>query len=394
MLSVFHRIAGRPWAIRSEIAAHVRALLQAGGGKGPELGLAELRQFARLKGAVHAFDEGRDEDRPLSRRGGRVALAASSVAVIPIIGTLTQRGDVIDSVETRSTSDVADEVAAAAAEPKVDAIVLEVDSPGGEVYGVPEAFAVIQAARKMKPVVAHANSVAASAGFYLAAAADELWVTPSGEVGSVGVYALHINAAKALEDMGEEWEFVEADDSPYKTEGAPTGPLTEEARGQIKKAVNRYMAMFVRDLAKGRGVTIHHVQQKFGKGRMLGPQEAVEVKMADQVGTLGQAIRRAAELGVERRKKEPAARASSGAPAAVAGPVEAPNLGEGNPARSCMNCEYFSKPSPDHDGGTCSRHDFHTMQMWVCDDWEAGAGDSEPAGGPMERAAAARRRAL
>lgn len=320
MLSLVNLVSGRPWAIRSEIAGHVRDLLH-------KEGIAGLRHLAELKAAIHA-------DRIEARRE-RGAQVAGTVAVIPIIGTLTQRAEVIDSEQTRSTAEISDEVTGAAADPKVDAVVLEIDSPGGEVYGVPEAWEAIRQARKLKPIVAAANSVAASAGYYLFSAADEGWITPSGEVGSVGVFALHIDASKAIEDMGEKWDFIVATDSPHKIDGAPTGPLSEDARGWLQKTVDRYMAMFVRDVAKGRGVSTKAVLSRFGGGRMLGAEDAVAAKMADGVGTLDVAIRRAGQLAQERRANGGArARADDGPPLAVEPEGLGPGPGDvvGDPA--------------------------------------------------------------
>lgn len=393
MLTLIQTVARRPWAIQSEVAAHVQGLMQ-------REGIAGLRHLAELKRIAHAWDHAENEDgRSRAARGGRAANAGTSVAVVPVLGTLTQREEFINSASTRSTTEIAEEVRAAVADPKVDAVVLEIDSPGGEVFGVPEAWQTLRDAAKAKPVVASANSVAASAALYLASAASEFWVTPSGEAGSVGVYALHVDASKALEDVGEAWEFIVADDSPFKTEGSPTGPLTDDARADLRKMVNRYMQMFVRDLARGRGVTMDHVREHFGRGRMLSPQEAVTARMADRVGTFDDAVRRAAQLGRERREgAQPAARAAGTQPApraaeVRAGITSAPDLREGGMDRSCMNCMYYSKPSADHDGGACSRHDFHTMDMWICDDWEA-RGEEMPAEGGDEMAQAARLAAL
>lgn len=282
MLSLIHAVAGRPWAIRSEIALHVRGLLAMDG-------IAGLRHLASLKEEVHQFDAS-----PGRQRG---AGTMGTVAVIPVIGTLTQRVQAIGSEgETRSTAEVAASVRAAAMEPSIDAILMEIDSPGGEVFGVPEAWASIRESAKAKPVIAHANSVAASAALYLASAASEFWVTPSGMVGSVGVYSLHVDMSKALEQMGEAWDFIVASQSPYKIEGNPAGPLTGEARAQAQREVDRYMGDFVRDLARGRNVSEKRVLSDFGGGRMLSPAEAVAVGMADKIGTFNQAIGRAAQL--------------------------------------------------------------------------------------------------
>jgi signal peptide peptidase SppA len=317
MLTLIQTVARRPWAIQAEVAAHVQGLLH-------REGIAGLRHLAELKRIAHAWDD--EEAGPRGARGrGRGAQAGSTVAVVPVHGVLTQREEMDMSSTTRSTTGVAEEVQEAVGDPKVDAVVLDIDSPGGEVYGVPEAFSALRDAGKAKPIVAVANSVAASAALYLAAAANEVWVTPSGEAGSVGVYALHVDASKAIDQMGEAWEFIVADESPYKTEGAPTGPLSDDARADLRKMVNRYMSMFVRDLARGRGVSMDHVRENFGKGRMLSPQEAVAARMADRVGTFEDAIRRAAQLGRERREGAPAARAEAPGPEpqAVAEPVPA-----------------------------------------------------------------------
>lgn len=295
MLSLIHAVAGRPWAIRAEIAVHVRGLLA-------REGIGGLRHLAELKAAVHAFD-GDDGHPRAASAARRTPQAYSTVAVIPVIGPVTQRVQAIGSAAvTRSTTDVAAEVRAAAVEPNVDAILLELDSPGGEVYGVPEAWASIRESGKMKPVVAIANSVAASAGLYLASAANEIWATPSGEVGSVGVYMLHVDASKALEKMGEAWDFIVATKSPYKVEGNPAAPLTDEARAYLQEDTDRYMAMFIRDLAAGRGKSERTVEADFGGGRMLSPTQAAKVGMVDRVGTFEQAMRRAAQLGQQWRE--------------------------------------------------------------------------------------------
>lgn len=391
MLSMINAVTGRPWAIRADLAQHARGILTRDG-------LAGLRHLAELKLAAHSHDE-----RLQAARGGRAVGAADSViAVIPVMGVLTQRGDVINSAETRSTARVAAEVSQAAANSEVNAILLEVDSPGGEVFGVPEAWAAIRQAAKSKPVVAVANSQAASAALWLASAASEFYVTPSGEAGSLGVYALHVDASKALEQAGERYTFITAADSPFKVEGNYTEPLSDDARAEFQKGVDRYMGMFVRDVAKGRGLSEKAVLKNFGQGRMLSPAEAVAARMVDGIGTFEQALLRAAELGRKARSTRQAGRASNLSPVVPhgallrqqAGISTAPGLTEGTPERSCMNCEYYSRPSQEHDGGACSRHDFHAMDMWVCEDWEARGAEApaheEPV--PVHDAAAAERR--
>lgn len=316
MLSLIERVAGRPWAIRAELAAHVRGMVA-------REGLGALRELAGLKAQVHA-------DRVEARRG-RGTVVAASVAVVPIIGTLTQRGDVINSEATRSAAEIGDEVTALAAEPKVDGIVLEVDSPGGEVFGIPEAWQAIHQAAKSKPVVAAVNAQAASAGYYLTSAATEVYLTPSGEVGSVGVFALHIDASRAIEESGQRWEFVEASESPHKVELAPDRGLSDDAREDLQAMVDRYMSYFHRDVSRGRGVPVETVRRDFGRGRMLGPERALQARMIDRVGTLEDAIRRAAQLGRERRRSRAEASSVDGAVAGPEGELLAPPAPEPEP---------------------------------------------------------------
>jgi signal peptide peptidase SppA len=332
-------VTGRPWAIHADVVQHLRGFLSRDG-------IAGLRHLAELKADVHATDGRSDAWKPRTLEyavaaelafapgaaSSSPAIGASSsapsrvVGVVPIIGTLTQRRQAIGSVgETRSTAEVARDVQAMAANPGIDAILLEVDSLGGEVFGVPEAFAAIREATRAKPIIALANSRAASAALYLASAASEVLVTPSGVVGSVGVYALHVDASKAIEASGEAWEFIIADKSPYKVEGSPAGPLTAAARAHAQAEVDRYMGLFVRDLARGRGVSERHVLSEFGGGRMLSPVDALEAGMVDGVATFDEALRRAATLArppAGRSSGRRAEAASSSAPGASAEAVE------------------------------------------------------------------------
>jgi signal peptide peptidase SppA len=279
VLNLLQLVAGRPWAIQAEVAFHVRGMVA-------REGIAALRHLVQLRDGIHT------RSIEAARGGRRTADAGRrAVAVVPIIGTLTHRPELIGSEMTRSTAAVAEEVRAADRDPNVTGIVLEVDSPGGEVFGVPEAWAAIRGASK--PVVASVNGQAGSAAYYLASAAREVVVTPSGEVGSVGVFALHVDASKALDNVGESWEFIVASDSPFKVEHAPDRPLSDAAREALQSQVDRYMAMFVRDLAQGRGVPRDYVKQRFGRGRMVGAEDAVRQGMADRVGGFDVALRRA-----------------------------------------------------------------------------------------------------
>jgi len=193
-----------------------------------------------------------------------------------------------------STQRITANFRAAMADPAVSAIVLDVDSPGGSVFGVDELAGEIYKARGVKPIVAVADYLAASAGYYLASAADELMVAPTGEVGSIGVFAMHADFSRALDQDGVTVNLISA--GKFKTEGSPYAPLGEEARAAMQGRVNDYYGLFTKAVARQRGVTVADVRDGFGQGRVVGAAEAVGLGMADSIGTLEDAIARAAKL--------------------------------------------------------------------------------------------------
>lgn len=227
-------------------------------------------------------------EQPPSRSGGRgVAVMSLSGVIMPgpsLLGRLLGIGGGLQEFRANLRAAVADE--------SVGGIVLDIDSPGGSTDQVTETAAEIRAARQIKPVVAVANSKAASAAYWLAAQADELVVTPSGQVGSIGVYGVHQDLTGALANEGITATLISA--GKYKTEGNPLEPLTDEAREAFQALVNDVYGMFVADVAKGRGVTAASVRDGFGQGRMVTAKSAVTDGMADRVDTLDNVIARMA----------------------------------------------------------------------------------------------------
>lgn len=227
--------------------------------------------------------------------GRQAAQARGAVAVLPIVGTIIPRGDMLaESSGAVSTQRITANFRAAMADPAVSAIVLDVDSPGGSVFGVDELAGEIYKARGVKPIVAVADYLAASAGYYLASAADELMVAPTGEVGGIGVFAMHADFSRALDQDGVTVNLISA--GKFKTEGSPYAPLGEEARAAMQGRVNDYYGLFTKAVARHRGVSVADVRDGFGQGRVVGAAEAVSLGMADSVGTLEDAIARASKL--------------------------------------------------------------------------------------------------
>jgi signal peptide peptidase SppA len=227
----------------------------------------------------------------------------SLVGVLPLVGPITHRETPFSAFFSGTSLQKWERAfAEMVANPAIGAIVLDVDSPGGQVSGVAEVADRIRAGNRVKPVVAVANAWTASAAYYLASQAGEIVVTPSGEIGSVGVYSLHLDYSEALKRMGIKATFIFSGN--HKVDGNPYEPLSEEAREYEQAIVDDYYQEFVEAVAKGRNTTPGTVKRDYGGGRMLRPAKAVEVGMADRVGTLESAIRGVAgRLREESRKR-------------------------------------------------------------------------------------------
>jgi ClpP class serine protease len=121
----------------------------------------------------------------------------------------------------------------------------------------------------------------ASAAYWIASAADKIYVTPGGEIGSVGVLAVHTDISQANESEGRKVTIIKA--GKYKAEGNPYEPLNDESTAELQKGVDRYYDMFVKDVAAGRRASVSKVRSDFGQGRLMSPEDAVSAGMADGV---------------------------------------------------------------------------------------------------------------
>ncbi len=219
------------------------------------------------------------------------ASAGSGIAVLPLYGVVTQRGNMVEDISgpgSTSTQQFAAALRQVLADDSVGQILIDIDSPGGSVYGVAELAAEIVSARAQKPVIAVANSLAASAAYWIGCAASEFYVTPGGEVGSIGVWQSHFDYSKALEEDGVKPTLISA--GKYKVEGNPYVPLEPEAQAFMQSRVDEYYAAFVKAVAKGRGVSVADVRDGMGQGRVLGADAALAQKMVDGIATFDEVL--------------------------------------------------------------------------------------------------------
>lgn len=139
-------------------------------------------------------------------------------------------------------------------------------------------------------MAAIANSLAASAAYWIGCAAFELYVTPGGEVGSIGVWQAHFDYSQALAAEGIAPTLISA--GKYKVEGNPYAPRDEKAHGFIKSRVDDYYGAFTKAITCGRGVPISEVRDGMGQGRVLGADAALAQNMVDGVATLDDVVRK------------------------------------------------------------------------------------------------------
>jgi signal peptide peptidase SppA len=228
-----------------------------------------------------------------ARRQTATSVSGGGIAVLPLYGVITQRGNMIEDVSgpgSVSTQKFASALRQALADESVSQILIDIDSPGGSVYGVAELADEIVAARAQKPIIAIANSLAASAAYWIGCSASEFYVTPGGEVGSIGVWQAHFDYSQALAAEGVTPTLISA--GTYKVEGNPYAPLEPEAQAFMQSRVDDYFLAFSKAVAKGRGVPIAQVRNGMGQGRVLGADAALEQNMVDGIVTLDEAIRK------------------------------------------------------------------------------------------------------
>jgi signal peptide peptidase SppA len=264
-MDIYKLFAGRPWAITLEA-------------------FEALLEIAPIRAA--SFGQEMPSDAPRTDGG---------VGVIPVRGTIAHHSDMWSWLFGETTVDsIEQSLRQFAADPAIKSIVLDIDSPGGSSSGQTEIAAVIRSLRSKKPIVAVANGMAASAAYNIGASAGAFYASPSSLVGSVGVYALHMDYSGAMENEGVKPSFISA--GKYKVEGNQFEPLSDEARDHMQHIVDETYAAFVTNVAKGRGVSEATVKKDFGQGRVMTAREAKAAGMVDDIKTLDQAIKASVTL--------------------------------------------------------------------------------------------------
>ncbi|MGH7320963.1 MAG: signal peptide peptidase SppA [Candidatus Rokuibacteriota bacterium] len=214
--------------------------------------------------------------------GDLASLGGNRVAVVEVEGLIVDAQPIVRELEEHGE------------DPSIRALVVRIQSPGGVVAPTQEIYEAIRRLRdKRKPVVASMGAVAASGGYYLAAAADHIVANPGSLTGSIGVIIQLVEIESLLKKVGVRYEVVKA--GRYKDVGNIARPMTPEERAVLQTVLDDMYDQFVAAVVQGRGLDRPTVLG-LADGRVFSGRRAKEIGLVDSLGGLEDAVRKAAEL--------------------------------------------------------------------------------------------------
>lgn len=214
----------------------------------------------------------------------------SDVALIEISGVLAKRMNLLGAISGGTSLEIMrNQFQSAVDDPSIKSILLYVDSPGGSVDGTQEFASLIHSARGKKPITAWSDGEIASAAYWIAAAADEIYLsTGTVDVGSIGVVATHVDQSAREEQEGLKVTEIVA--GKYKRIASSHAPLSKSGRDEIQSRVDYIYSLFVSDVAKFRGVSEEEVLENMADGRIFIGQQAVDAGLVDGMRSFDETI--------------------------------------------------------------------------------------------------------
>lgn len=211
--------------------------------------------------------------------------SGTSVAVLTLDGVMAPKANLMMQISGGvSTQMAGTQIESAMADPRVTALVLAIDSPGGSVFGTPELAATVHELSKIKPIVTVCDATLASAAYWVGSAANAVFITgPTVQVGSIGVVASHNYDPRAS-------TTTEITAGKYKRIDSTAAPLTEEGRAYIQSRVDHLYSVFVDTVATQRGTTPAAVLEHMADGRVFIGQQAVDRGLVDGFATVDQIV--------------------------------------------------------------------------------------------------------
>ena len=244
------------------------------------------------------------------------------IAVIPLLGTLVRRSSYLNAASGLTSYHAIEAMAEAAfADPQVRAVLLEIDSSGGEAGGVFDLAERLRALARAsgKPLWAIADEAALSAAYAIASAADRIWLTRTAEVGSIGVVAVHIDESGADAQAGLHYTFLHA--GAHKVDGHSHAPLPASVAADIQADIDQLYEQFIDLVARFRGLSAQDIRRT--EARVYRGEAAIQAGLADQIGTRAEAL-----AALQRRLAMSTSRAPSRSPSRSQPPPKEPSMHE------------------------------------------------------------------
>lgn len=219
---------------------------------------------------------------PIFKNSKYFHINPKGIAIIRIYGVLTKKTEAFDHIlDMTSYENIHEEIESALEDKSIETILLDIDSPGGEVNGVFDLADFIYESRAKKRIIAIANDDAYSAAYAIASSAEKVFVSRTSGVGSIGVIASHIDQSGFDEKCGIKYTTVFA--GSRKNDLNPHEPMTSESLESLQKEVDRLYEMFVQLIARNRNLSIEAI--KSTEAGLYFGEKAVEIGLADGVTT-------------------------------------------------------------------------------------------------------------
>ncbi len=213
------------------------------------------------------------------------------------VGVIVAKGIILDGVQPAGKigSDTLTEVIRQARlDDAVKALVLQIDSPGGSALASEIIRRELELTRQSgKPVIASMSSIAASGGYWIASAADEIWAAPSTITGSIGIYSAFATFEKSLDHLGVHNDGVGTTRIADAFE--TTRPLNPIIANSMEQVIQHNYRRFIKTVSEGRHLTLQDVE-KVAQGRVWAGETAKELGLVDQFGSLQDAVQSAAKM--------------------------------------------------------------------------------------------------
>ena len=222
---------------------------------------------------------------------GSANTTGSKVAVIPVQGTVQKRGGYC----SLGTKDLVAHINAANRDPEISAIVLDIDSPGGQVDGTEELAQAV--ALSGKPVVAYIDGLGASAAYWIASQASYIFINSAstGYAGSLGVLCMSVNQTDFLAKQGLKVEILRSSRATDKARMNGVEEMDESVRASVQADLDQIGETFIAAVEKGRAGKLSTKEDVF-TGKVYRGSDALQYGLVDKIGSLQDAVNHAAKL--------------------------------------------------------------------------------------------------